>query len=114
MPLIQSQVLAITPGTVIDNVFSGSQFEFLPYDAVLEFGFTAGTTPANARIDVYSGQDVLCESLTPSAAARIPIYPDDFNLNDVAAAGERVKLRVRNVGAAGNVDLYFALKITPA
>lgn len=113
MPLVQAST-TIAAGAVNDNVLSGSQFEFLPYDAALAFGFTAdATNGGNARIDVYSGQDVLCEGLVPSLQARTPVFPDDFNLDDVAAAGERIKIRIRNIGASGTITFYYALKITP-
>ncbi len=112
MPLIQDQVSVPLSG-VVDNVFTGSQFEFLPFDAFLEFGIVGDANAADLRIDAYSGQDVLAENIQPSAQNRVPVYPDDFPLNDAAAGGERIKLRVRNVNAAAARTLFFALKITP-
>lgn len=112
MPLIQGQI-SVPLSSVVDNVFTGSQYEFLPYDAFLEFGIVGDANAADLRIDAYSGQDVLAENMEPSAQARIPIYPDDFPLNDAAAGGERIKLRVRNTDAVAARVLFFALKITP-
>lgn len=112
MPLIQNSV-SVALSAVNDNVFEGSQFEFLPYNAFLEFGIVGDANGADLRIDVYSGQDVLVENMAPSIQDRVPIYPDDFPLNDVAAAGERIKMRVRNTSAAAARTLNFALKITP-
>lgn len=113
MPLIQATT-TIAVNAVNDNIFQGSQWEFLPYNAFLEFGFTADATNGDdLRLDVYSGTDVLTESMVPSLLARTPVYPDDFNLNDVAAAGERIKVRARNIAAGGTATLYYALKITP-
>lgn len=112
MPLIQSQV-TIAAGAVNDNVLSGSQFEFLPYNASLEFGLVGDAANGDdLRIDCFSGQDTLCEGMTPSQQARIPVYPDDYSLTDVAAAGERIKVRARNVGA-GVATLFYAVRITP-
>ena len=112
MPLIQSSV-SVPANSIIDNVLAGSQFEFLPYDAQLQFGLTAGATgTTNLRIDVFSGQDILTEQFAPSTAARIPIYPDDYSLTDIAAAGERIKIRVRNLGGAA-IDFFYAVKIDP-
>jgi len=62
---------------------------------------------------VYSGQDVLAENMEPSAQNRVPVFPDDFSLDDVAAGGERIKVRVRNTNGAAARTLFFALKITP-
>lgn len=111
MPVIQSQV-SIAAGAVNDNVLQGSQFEFLPYNAFLEFGLVGNAAGNDLRLDVYSGQDTLCEGITPSQQNRVPVYPDDFTLNDVAGAGERIKVRARNVGAGAAV-LFFSVRITP-
>jgi hypothetical protein len=111
MPVIQGKANIAGSG-VTDNLLSGSQFEFLPYDAALDFGLVGDTNAADLRVDVYSGQDVLMESAQPSAQNRIPVYPDDYNLSDVAAAGERIKIRVRNLNAAAR-DIFYAVRITP-
>lgn len=108
MPLIQGSV-SVAAGATNDNVIAGSQFEFLPYNAFLEFGLNGSA--AGLLADVYSGQDVLGEGLALTAQNRIPVYPDDFNLNDVAAAGERIKLRVRNP-TGGALTVQYAVKIT--
>lgn len=110
MPVIQNTI-TIAANSVVDNVLAGSQFEFLPYDASLEFGLVGDATAADLRLDVYSGQDTLAENMQPSAANRVPLYPDDFALTDVAAAGERIKVRVRNTAAAARVFNY-SVRIT--
>ena len=112
MPLVQISQANIAAGAVIDNLLTGSQFEFLPYDARLDFGLTSDTT-TELRVDVYSGQDVLMENGQISGANRMPVFPDDYPLTDVAAAGERIKVRVRNVGVLGTPDVFFAMRITP-
>jgi len=99
---------------VNDNVLTGSQFEYLPFDALVEFGLAGDANGADLRLDVYSGQDVLTEQMQPSTQNRLPVYPDDFILQDVAAAGERLKIRVRNTSAAGARVINFAVRITPA
>lgn len=109
MPVIQKK-FTIAAGAVLDNAFSGSQFEFLPYNAKIDFGMNQSA--AGLIVDAYSGQDVLCEQMEPAINARYPINPDDFTLTDVAAQGERMKLRARNP-TAGPLDLYVGLIITP-
>lgn len=109
MPLIQGSV-SIGATSVTDNVLSGSQFEFLPYDAQLNFGLVGSAT--GLVLDVYSGQDTLCEGLQPSLQNRFPIFPDDFSLTDVAAAGERIKIRARNT-TGGALTLYYAVQVAP-
>lgn len=112
MPMFQ-KVFAIAGLAVNDNVLAGSQWEFLPYNSRLEFGLVGDANAADLRIDVYSGQDVILEDGQPSAANRMPIYPDDFTLTDFAGHGERMKIRVRNLNAAAR-NLFVCLRINPA
>lgn len=112
MPTIQGTV-SVAASSVNENVLQGSQFEFLPYDAQLMFGIVGDTNATDLRVDVYSGQDVLMESAQPSAQNRIPVFPDDYNLEDVAAGGERIKIRVRNLNAGAARSLFYAVRITP-
>lgn len=112
MPSIQKEISI--PGVSVNaNILEGSQFEFLPFNAYLEFGLVGDANAADLSVDVYSGQDVLAEDMDISAANHIPVYPDDFPLTDVAMAGERIKIRVRNVNAAART-IFFNLRITPA
>lgn len=113
MPLIQGSV-SVAASSVNDNVLTGSQFEYLPYNALVEFGLVGDANAADLRVDVFSGQDILTEQMQPNAQNRIPIYPDDYLLQDVAAAGERLKVRVRNTSAAGARTINFGVRITPA
>lgn len=112
MPLIQGTT-SVAAASVNDNVLSGSQFEYLPYDAHIAFGLCGDANGADLRVDVYSGQDVLLENAPMSAQNRIPVFPDDYNLEDVAAAGERLKIRVRNTNAGAARSINFAVRITP-
>lgn len=109
MPVIQGSV-SVAANSTNDNVLTGSQFEFLPYNAFLEFGLVGSATGLVA--DVYSGQDTLCEGMALSTQNRFPVYPDDFPLNDVAAGGERIKARIRNT-TGGALTAFFSVKITP-
>jgi hypothetical protein len=112
MPLIQGSA-SIAASSVNDNILTGSQFEYLPYNALVEFGFAGDANGADLRLDVFSGQDILTEQLQPSIQNRIPLYPDDYILQDVAGAGERLKVRVRNTSAAGARVINFGVRITP-
>lgn len=111
MPLIQGRTTIAGSG-VNDNILAGSQFEFLPYNASIEFGLNGDANGNDLRVDVYSGADVLMENAPMNTQARIPVYPDDYSLVDVARAGERVKVRVRNTNAATR-DILFAVRIMP-
>ncbi len=101
---------SIAANTSVQNVLTGSQFEFLPFDAVVEFGMVASAVGLNAS--VTSGTDILQQDQEVSSANRFPVYPDDFTLNDVAAAGERLVVGYRNT-TAGAITIITAVKVTP-
>ena len=109
MPLIQSSI-SVGANATIDNLIAGSQFEFLPYDAALQFAING--SGVGLVMDIYSGQDVLAETSAVNGVNRIPLNPDDFLLSDVAAGGERIKMRVRNT-TAGALTCFYALIIQP-
>jgi len=109
MPTVQNSV-SVAATSVNENVLTGSQWEYLPMNARLDFGLVASAT--GLVVDVYSGSDIIAEGYAPSLANRFPIYPDDFNLNDVAAGGERIKIRVRNT-TGGALTFFFSVRITP-
>lgn len=101
---------SVAANTTVDNVLSGSQFEFLPMASALEFGIVGSATGLEA--DVYSGSDMLCEGLAVSTQNRFPVFPDDYTLTDVAGAGERIKVRIRNT-TAGALTYFVGVRITP-
>jgi hypothetical protein len=109
MPTIQSSV-SVAGNATNENILTGSQYEFLPYNAHVEFGLVGSATGLVA--DVYSGSDTVAESFGLSAANHTPVYPDDFTLNDVAAGGERLKVRVRNT-TGGALTCFYSVRITP-
>jgi len=109
MPLIQKSV-SVAAGATNDNVITGSQFEYLPYNALVEFGLNGSATGLLA--DVYSGQDIIAEDIALNALNRTAIYPDDYTFNDVAAAGDRLKVRVRNP-TGGALTVFYSVRITP-
>lgn len=110
MPTIRVSSIIAANGTN-DNVLTGSQFEFLPFNALLEFAINGSAI--GLVTDVYSGSDTLIENGAVNSLNRFGVYPDDFDLNDVAAAGERIKVRVRNT-TAGALTHFTTCRITPA
>jgi len=94
---------------------NGSQYEYLPFNARVEFAIIETTTAAlvgDVVATVFSGTDVLQQA--GSITGKIDgatIYPDDFLLDDVAGAGER--LSVELTSAAGAATVQTTVKITP-
>lgn len=109
MPVIQNSV-SIAANATNDNVLQGSQFEFLPYDAALDFGLVGSA--AGLVADVYSGQDTVAENYALNTQNRFPVFPDDYPLSDVAAAGERLKVRIRNT-TAGALTAFYSVRVSP-
>lgn len=110
MPGVQIPQTSVPANSAIDNLLRDSQFEFLPYDADLEFGFTGSAV--GLVVDVYSGLDILAENFAVPGTNRFPLYPDDFQLADSALAGDRLKVRVRNT-TAGALNVFLRLQIAP-
>lgn len=92
---------------------AGSQYEYLPFDAFVEFGIVADANGVLAS--VFSGSDVLMEEgpvILGSAINIAPRYPDDYQLQDEAVAGDRLSVRLRDTSAAARV-VMTGVKITP-
>lgn len=109
MPVIQNTV-SVAANSVNDNVIQGSQFEYLPYNARVNFGFSG--SGVGLLVDVFSGSDIVAESMAIPGTNRYPLNPDDFYLVDVAAAGDRLKVRIRNTTAAA-VTAFWSVIISP-
>lgn len=104
---------SLTAGTSIDNVFANSQWEILTGPCEIFIGIVAdGGAIGDVLATCYSGTDTLAEEQPVSNANRFPIYPDDYTLNDVAAAGDRLKLKLRNPSASTRV-VTIVLRINP-
>lgn len=90
----------------------GDQFEILPWDALCEFAILADTG-ATVRATVYSGSDLLQQSsLVDILAVASPIlYPDHYNLNDIAGRGERLSVELLE-GAAGTPIVRTQVRVT--
>ena len=110
MPTIRG-VTNILAGAANNNVLAGSAYEFLPVNARVDIGITADAAGA-MRATVQSGSDVLLEESPVSRANRVPVWPDDYDLTDIAVAGDRLKVAARNTGGVA-ADVFWAVRITP-
>lgn len=108
MPVIQ-KLVQIGAGATTSNILSGDEFEFIPYNARVDFGFNQSAT--GLVLDVHSGNDLLGKSFEPYILAN---YPDNerMDFSDLIGAGERVTVSARNT-TGGALDLYYRLVITP-
>lgn len=112
MPTIFNTTTAAAGGATV-NPLAGSQYEYLPFDAFVEFAIYADTGDT-WNVSVFSGSDVLMQSaVIPILATAVPIiYPDHYFLNDTAGAGERLGIQAVN-GTGGVADFRTIVRITP-
>lgn len=112
MPSILVQTTDAAAGSTT-NPLQGSQYEYLPWDAFVEFAIYADTGDT-FTLSVFSGSDVLMQNATmPILATAEPIlYPRHFFLNDVAAGGERLGVQAVN-GSVGIASFRTLVRITP-
>lgn len=104
-------VTNLAAGASNPNVLAGSAFEFARVPSIVRF-YVVGNAAGEQRVSISSGTDILLEESSVSRAARMPVIPDDLTVEDVAAAGDRLKLAIRNTGV-GAVDTFWAVDITP-
>ena len=90
---------------------AGSQYEYLPFNARVEFAIISSA--ATIDCSVFSGSDVLQQGGPPTTKATPPVYPDDFLLDDVAMAGERISVVLRETGNVATTDVETVVRITP-
>jgi hypothetical protein len=111
MPTIKKRTTMTASGQAFP--LQGDQYEILPYDALCEFAVLVDTGGA-VRVTVYSGSDLLQQSAVGDilAVASPILYPDHYNLNDVAARGERLSVELLET-AAGTPIVRTQVRITP-
>ncbi len=112
MPLLQ-RTDSVLANAFNANVWTGTQFEFSPYDALLELGVMGSAT--GLQFTFATGADTLAidQAVTVVRAAnQYPLYPDDFSVNDVVGEGERIVEAIRNT-TAGALSHFSAIKLTP-
>lgn len=112
MPLIKTLDQGVAAAATIFP-WQGNQYEFLPFDALVEVALLADAGDS-WDASVFSGSDVLLQnSRIDALALATPItYPEDYSLQDIAAAGERLGCALTNqTGAVA--DVRTAARITP-
>lgn len=112
MPFLQ-RTDSVAANAFNANVWTGTQFEFAPYDSLLELGVMGSAT--GLQVTFATGADTLAidQAVTVVRAAnQYPIYPDDFVINDVVGEGERIVEAIRNT-TGGALSHLSGIKLTP-
>ena len=94
------------------NLFTGQQYEFIPFDAQVELGVVGSAI--GLVITVYAGPDLIMQEgpvPTQVAANRYAQYPEDFYISEQVAAGTRMSAQVRNT-TGGALDVLTTVRLT--
>jgi hypothetical protein len=106
MPTIRKRNVVAFGGAPVYPL-QGDQFEYLPFDARVQFAIIGqNTATINSQATVYSGSDVLQQNgpiTIRAVGATQPTYPDDFLLDDEADAGDRLNVVLTNSGTTNDL-----------
>jgi hypothetical protein len=91
--IIQKEV-SVAANATVENLLSGSAFEFLRGNAIVSAGVTGAAT--GLVVTIQSGADIVLEESPVFIKTQYPIIPDEMYYTDVGVAGDRLVIRIRN------------------
>jgi hypothetical protein len=109
MSVIQKEI-SVGANAVVDNILSGSSFEFLRSNAIVSIGMAGSATGLVANIQ--SGADIVLEESPILVKTTMPTIPDDMYYNDAGVQGDRLVVRVRNT-TGGALTVRAIVQFTP-
>lgn len=101
---------SLAAGAVVDNIFSGSAFEYIRQPGVVSIAAVA--TVVGAFITLQAGPTLILEESPPAVRTLWPVVPDDFFYQAAVVPGDRLVLRVRNP-TAGAIVIHAIAQIAP-
>jgi len=105
MPVIM-RTTTIPNVTTIENVLSGSQYEFCRGPGVVSFGVAAAA--AGVIDNISTGAEVVAEAFEAPVLTRYPILPDEFYFNQLVNQADRLLIRAQNTTGASIVHRAVA------
>lgn len=109
MSVMQKETI-IAANATVENIFSGSAFEFARQNSLLNMATVGSATGLVATIQV--GSRVVLEESPVAILATMPRLQDDFYYSEGVLANERLILRVRNT-TAGALTLRTIAQLQP-
>jgi len=95
------------------NVWTGTQFEFSPYNATLELGILGSATGLQVTFATGADTQAIDQAVSVVRAAnQYPLYPDDFMYFDVIGVGQRIIEAIRNT-TGGALSHFSSIKLNP-
>ena len=114
----QSFVNVTAAGGTTQNLMTGSQFEFpgRPTRVQVYAGRDDGGAAGVGNIEVFFGQELEyanspLSNLAVDGAA--PAVPDNLLVDDIAAPGDRIVIRIAETGAAAALTVRALVVLTP-
>jgi hypothetical protein len=101
---------ALAANATVDNVFSGSAFEFARQNSLLNMAVVGSATGLVATIQV--GSRVVLEESPISLLGTMPKLQDDFYYSEGVLQGERIICRIRNT-TAGALTYRVVAQLQP-
>jgi len=109
---VMQRTTTLTAGSVVENVLTGSAFEFARGNQLLSMGITQDTTAGgSAAVTIQVGSDIVLEESVPIEKTTYPIIPDEFFYSDAAVSGDRIVIRVRETGGASPVTVRTVVQV---
>ena len=91
----------VAAGAVVDNLLSGSAFEYMRAPGIVSIGCVASAT--GSFITIQAGPTIILEESPPTVKTTMPVVPDDFLYTAACAPGDRLVIRARNPTGGGIV-----------
>ena len=110
MPVIQKFDEDLAVGGVIENVLSGSAFEFAARNSVVSIGSVSDAQ--DTFITITIGSTTVLEESNMVVKSSFPVIPDEMYYQAAAAAGDRIVIRIRNASAAVR-DIRTVVQVQP-
>ena len=101
---------SIAANATVDNIFSGSAFEFARQNSLLNMAIVGSATGLVATIQV--GSRVVLEESPLSILTTMPKLQDDFYYSEGVLQSERLICRVRNT-TAGALTARVVAQLQP-
>lgn len=111
MPSLRFTTTALAAGGIVQNLLTGSKFEYLPSPAAVVVYACADA--AGVQLELTFGNVIECDQMDlPVRAATVgPLLSDDRIASGVAAAGDRLQIKLQNTGGAGtNIRTFVDIR----
>mgnify|MGYP000713027902 CR=1 FL=1 len=102
---------AFTASQTVENIISGSKFEFLPRNAVVKL-YASQTVAGEVELDFTLGNVVVGDDLDPNLETAVGAVNRNTDLiaSGVGAAGDRIQIRGRETsGTTANCNIIVEI-----